>query len=129
MVTSNIARELLLTRPTPWSGLEGLLLTGELAAVLNVPPPGGVLVQRVARGSPAADLGMRPGSIPAKIGDEELLVGGDIIVEVLGIKIDLEGGGYERIQEALRRLGPGDLIQVTVMREGRLEQLAARYQP
>ena len=31
VVTSNIARELLLTRPTPWSGLEGLLLTGELA--------------------------------------------------------------------------------------------------
>lgn len=106
VVTSNVARELLLTRPTPWTGLEGLLLTGEVAGVFNVPPPGGILVQRVAGGSPAARLGLRPGSIPAKIGDEEFLVGGDIIIEVLGIKIDVEGTGYERIQESLRRLGP-----------------------
>ncbi len=129
VVTSNVARELLLTRPTPWTGLEGLLLTGEVAGVFNVPPPGGILVQRVAGGSPAARLGLRPGSIPAKIGDEEFLVGGDIIVEVLGIKIDVEGTGYERIQEALRRLGPGDLLQVTVLRDGKLEQLSASYQP
>ncbi len=33
------------------------------------------------------------------------------------------------IQEALRRLGPGDLLQVTVLRDGKLEQLSASYQP
>ena len=129
VVTSNVARELLLNRPTPWTGLEGLVLTGDVAGVFNVPPPGGILVQRVANGSPAARLGLRPGSIPAKIGDEEFLVGGDIIVEVLGIKIDIEGTGYAQIQEALRRLGPGDLLQVTVLRDGKLEQLSASYQP
>ena len=36
-----------------WTGLDGHVLSGELAQALNIPPPGvGLLVQRVASGSP-----------------------------------------------------------------------------
>ena len=37
VVTSNMARQLLIAEPTVWSGVEGYLLTGDLARVFNVP--------------------------------------------------------------------------------------------
>ena len=54
VVTSNMARRLLLAEPAVWSGVEGYLLPGEMARVFNVPlTHTGLLVQRVAHGSPA----------------------------------------------------------------------------
>src|SRR5213593_389112 len=79
-VTSKVARQLL-EQKSFWSGVNGFMLSGDLAQVFNVPPPGvGLLVQRVAVGSPAEQLGLRGGTTRATIADEELVVGGDIIL-------------------------------------------------
>jgi S1-C subfamily serine protease len=61
--TSNIARRLLLDEPSVWSGLDGYLLIGEAARAFNLPVgfEAGLLVQRVALGSPADQLGVRGG--------------------------------------------------------------------
>jgi S1-C subfamily serine protease len=40
VVTMNTARQLLLERRSIWSGLEGQLLSNELADMFNLPPPG-----------------------------------------------------------------------------------------
>jgi len=86
-VTSKVARQLL-EQKSFWSGVNGYMLTGELAQVFNVPPPGvGLLVQRVANGSPADQLGLKEGTTRATIGDEDLIVGGDIILGILGIPL------------------------------------------
>jgi S1-C subfamily serine protease len=54
-VTSNLARQVLLEEKSVWSGLDGYLLSGDLARVFNLPPPGvGMLVQRIAERSPSA---------------------------------------------------------------------------
>ena len=45
VVTIKTAQKLLVERKTFWSALQGRILTGDLAAVLNVPPPGGFLNQ------------------------------------------------------------------------------------
>src|SRR2546428_618379 len=37
VVSSNSARQLLLERKSFWSGIEGMLVSGELAEILNVP--------------------------------------------------------------------------------------------
>lgn len=79
-VTSKVARQLLEQRSF-WSGVNGYMLSGEMAQVFNVPPPGvGLLIQRVATGSPAELLGLKGGTTRASIGDEDLVVGGDIIL-------------------------------------------------
>lgn len=122
-VTSKAARELLLEQPSFWSGLEGHLLTGELAALLNVPQAAGVLVQRVAAQSPAADLELEPGVVPAQIGDETLLLGGDIILEVLGIPITGEGSDFQRIQTTLAQHPAGAPMTVKVLRDGQVLEL------
>ena len=57
VVTSNMARALLLERRSFWSGVQGFVLRDYLAKVFNVPQSTGILVQRVAAGSPAERSG------------------------------------------------------------------------
>jgi S1-C subfamily serine protease len=58
VVTMNTARQLLLEPRSIWSGLEGQLLSSELADLFNLPPKTfGFLVKAVAKGSPAEGMG------------------------------------------------------------------------
>ena len=125
VVTSNMARRLLFEEPSVWSGFEGYLLAGDLARAFNLPAHrAGLLVQRIAHGSPAERLGLAGGSLPARVGDEFLLLGGDIILAVDGIEFG-DAGAYENIRLRLidRRKRGGDL-SVTVLRAGEIIELA-----
>jgi len=124
VVTSNMARRLLFDEPSVWSGLEGYLVAGELAGAFNIPErQAGLLVQRVAAGSPAEQLGLRGGSVPATIGEESLLLGGDVILAVDGIGLG-GAGAYESIRRRLIevRAGGGGL-RVWVLRSGETIEL------
>ena len=81
VVASNVARELLLERGAPWHGIDGVLLSGDLLRVFNL-PEAGVLIQRVVENSFAARLGLRGGFVKATIGDRTLIVGGDVVLRV-----------------------------------------------
>jgi S1-C subfamily serine protease len=123
-VTSRVAR-LLLERRAFWTGIDGYLLKGELAEVFNLPAPGaGLLVQRVARGSPAERLGLQAGTIRIRIGEEDLIVGGDIVLRVLDIPFT-EQDSLARVRERIFRLNPGDPVTVTVLRRGRTVTLTS----
>ncbi len=129
-VSANTAHQVLREGPSIWSGLDGTPLTGLLAELLNVPPPGGgLLVQRVAYGSIAEILGLRPSTIPIQIAGEELNIGGDIILSVQGIPVGAELEGTEAILEAVAALPPGATLTVEVLRGGRRVELMARVQP
>lgn len=61
VVTVNAAKQLLALEERAWTGLESLFLNREqLAAFLNIDYEGALLVQHVARGSPAEAEGFRP---------------------------------------------------------------------
>lgn len=124
-VTSNTARLLLLEQPAFWSGLHAYTLSGELAALLNVPQPAGVLVLQVAEGSPAARLGLRAGTTQVQIGEARLILGGDIILEVMGMPIRADTTNYRRIRERLLALKQGENITVKVLRAGRIIELSS----
>jgi S1-C subfamily serine protease len=124
-VTSNVAAELLLSTGSFWTGVEGLLLTGELARLLNVPQPAGVLIQRVGAGSPGAALGLRPGTFPVRIEEEELVLGGDIVLEVGGIQVSEAPGAEDRMDRHLRSLPTGAAITAKVLRGGAVVSLSA----
>jgi serine protease Do len=124
-VSANAARQVLLEEPGIWTGVEGLPVTGVLAALLNVPPPGGgLLVQGVAAGSPAAALGIQPSTVPVEIAGESLQIGGDIILAVQGIQLGAELEGWDRIQRAISGLPRGSAVTVTVLRAGQVMQLS-----
>jgi S1-C subfamily serine protease len=127
--TSKLARELLLEKKIFWSGLEGVLIEGDLARALNLPQTAGFLVQRVAEGSPAWREGIRAGSLRARIEDEDLLLGGDVILEVNGIPV-LEGHlAYERIYASMGKLKEGEKLTSKVLRDGKVIELCAMIRP
>lgn len=124
VVTSNLARRLLLEEPSVWSGLEGFLLADEVARAFNLRTPAmGLLVQRVARGSPAEQLGLKGGTLPANIAGEPLMLGGDIILDVEGVPVGAPGA-YDAIRRRLTELRTsGRPVRFTVLRAGETVEL------
>ncbi|MFI5325942.1 MAG: S1C family serine protease [Candidatus Rokuibacteriota bacterium] len=125
VVTINTAKDLLLARRSIWSGLEGHTLSGDLAAIFNLPQPEGFLVKTVAKGSPAAEAGIRGGNRTAVIDGQTLVVGGDVLLAVEGIPAG-NLADYNRIREHMQKLPAGAIITVTVLRAGRVLNLVGK---
>jgi len=123
VITSNLAKRLLLDDPTPWTGLHGLLVEGPLARALNIPQRAGLLVQDVAAGSPASAIGLRPGSLNATIAGQTLTLGGDVVLTVNGIVIGSPDDD-RRIADAIRGLAGDDRLVLRVLRDGDVIELA-----
>lgn len=124
-VTSNLARRLLLEQTSYWSGLEGIVISGKIARILNVPQEAGLLVQRIAKGSPAEHMGLQAGDMRATINDREILVGGDIILNVAGYEISGDGKDFDKIHARLSGLRPGSHLAVKALRGGKVIELSA----
>jgi S1-C subfamily serine protease len=122
VVTINTAKRLLLERPSFWSGLEGHLIIGPIAQILNVPQPSGYLVKSVARGSAGDAVGLRGGTVLATIMGEQLVVGGDIILKVQGIPVG-EVTEHRRVRDILDAVPPGGEFTMTVLRLGQVIEL------
>ncbi len=121
--TSNTARRLLLEQKPFWSGIEGLLVDGDLARALNLPQPAGVLVQRVAEGSIAWRWGIHAGKLRANVEGEEFILGGDIILRVNEVPVE-ESGSYDEIYAGIGKLKPGDNLVISVFRRGQIVKLS-----
>jgi serine protease Do len=122
VVTIKTARELLLEKRSIWSGLEGMLLTGELAEIFNVPGGAGYLIKTVAKNSPAWNAGILGGDRTATINGQEIVVRGDIILEVAGIPVT----GTTDLAKTRERLGamkPGQPFTIRVLRAGKVVDL------
>jgi S1-C subfamily serine protease len=126
---SNTAKSILLDRKPFWSGFDGLLVTGKLAKALNLPQPAGVLVQRVAEGSSASRLGVVPGTIRVSVSGEDILLGGDVLLDVNGIPVVENDGNYDAIMDSIGALKQGDALVVNVFRQGRVVKLSAPTEP
>lgn len=124
-VTSNTARRLLLERNPIWSGMTEVFLTGRLAQAFQLPEGrSGFLLQHVAKDSPADRLGLVGGSIPAAIGDAPVLIGGDILLEAMGQRLDSPDIGLTLLS-ALPDLSPTSRVSVVVLRSGTMLKLEA----
>ncbi len=119
---SNMAKSLLLSGKAMWSGMGGYMLEGDLARIFQLPQARGVLVQRIAKGSPAAKIGLQAGDRKARIGSEEFLVGGDVILEVHGISL-ADADAHAQLRKKLDSLAPGAPTSVIVLRGGRKLEL------
>jgi len=82
VATINIIKELLIDHHNTWLGMDAQILYGPLALALNVKQGGGVLITNVTSGSPAYYMGLKGGSIITNIGHDELVIGGDIILQL-----------------------------------------------
>jgi len=124
--TVNSARARLLDVNGKQQNIEGLLVLGTLARALNIPQPAGFLVTTVAKGSLAERLGLKGGELAAVIDNQEVLLGGDIILDMDGTIVD---GNRETYRNVLARIANSDShgpIRCKVLRNGRVIELSAK---
>ncbi len=96
-------------------GITTVYLPGDLAQELDLPASGGLLIQRVERGSAADDAGLRGPSQVVNVGAYPLGIGGDLIVTVDGQPVT----GTDSLQRVINRKRGGDPLDLTVYRNGR----------
>ncbi|HKT18428.1 MAG TPA: DegQ family serine endoprotease [Stellaceae bacterium] len=72
----------------PWFGASGQEVTPEIAAHLGLPHPGGVLINAIAAGSPAARAGTRMGDVILAIDGHELSDPEELRFRVATLPID-----------------------------------------
>ena len=122
VVTTKSAQALLVPRKVFWGALQGMLLTGRLASVFNVPAPAGFLVKTVAQGSMASNMGLQGADGILTIGGKEIPVGGDIILSVEDIPVVSEDN-IEQIRNRLASISPGAAFKMSVLRAGKVIEL------
>jgi S1-C subfamily serine protease len=136
---SNTAKRFLLDRKPFWSGIDGVLVTGDLAKALNLPQPAGFLVQRIGEGSVGSRLRMNGGTLRVTIQGTDLLLGGDIILSVNDIDVIVPtmteafalaaGDSYDRTVNTIASLKAGDQLVLKVLREGKVLTLTTTIEP
>jgi serine protease Do len=129
--TSNVARDILTERSSRFFGIEATLLTFEMARVLNVPQESGWLVQHVVQDSPAGQVGIKGGYLKVGIGEEEMLLGGDIILQVDDIQITGKES-LHRLMAYLNDVQSTVTHRIRVLRAGEIVELrwiSREFQP
>ncbi|HUS07519.1 MAG TPA: PDZ domain-containing protein, partial [Bryobacteraceae bacterium] len=99
----------------PKLGVAVVYVAGDLAEALELPAQGGLLIQEVARGSAAQAAGLRGPRQIVVVGNNELGVGGDLILAIDGRAADRN----DAITRAINNKRPGDEIELTIYRAGR----------
>ena len=127
VVTINTAKKILVERKVFWAALQGLLLTGDLAAIFNVPAPAGFLVKTVAQGSMASNMGVNGGNRIVTIDGQSIALGGDIILSVADIPVVSENN-IEQIRNTLASAPVGAPFKMKVLRAGKVIELAGTAQ-
>ncbi|MFO7668482.1 MAG: trypsin-like peptidase domain-containing protein [Bacteroidales bacterium] len=117
--TSQVAKSMLTARSSKYFGVEAVPLTYEFARILNLPQESGWLVQNVVKGSPADTIGLLGGYRKVTINDEDLLLGGDIILQVDDIKITSEESVLE-IFDHLNSVESTFTHKIKVLRAGKI---------
>jgi S1-C subfamily serine protease len=93
-------------------GISGGNITPALAKALKLPVEQGVLINEVVKGSPADKAGLEGGDTEATIEGAQVDLGGDIITEVNGNKVN----SMEEVVDAVNSAHPGDKMEFTVIR-------------
>ncbi|PQB03970.1 S1C family serine protease [Aureitalea marina] len=117
-VSSNVAQKLLTGDPI-WGGMDTQLLTEEMAAALNVPQSGGLLVMNVSTKGAGNQLNLMGGFIPASIAGVNIMLGGDIILEIGGIQIE-DINSIFKVRERIGKAQKGEKISITILRNGKI---------
>lgn len=99
----------------PKMGVSGIYVAGDLAEALNLPAEGGFLVYEVQADSPAAQAGVRGATRSVYIGNNEVGIGGDLIMSIDGKQVDRP----DSINSAIARKKPGDSVEMVIFRNGR----------
>jgi serine protease Do len=126
VITSNTVKSLVVERNRGWFGVEYMPVSGAMAEALNVPPPGGMLVKQVAKGSVSERIGLKGGDRVAIVEGQQIVVGGDVLLSVQGIPMT-NSEDRAKVIKALETLKVGDDLRVTVFRDNKVVELRMKF--
>lgn len=127
VISSNTAKSLLMSAPNFWTGMDAVLISGDIARVLNVPQKAALLITNTSSKGLANKLGLQGGFIKANIEGVDLLLGGDIILEVAGIKL-ISNESMGLIKQKLTTYNKGEIINISILRSGKVVTAEFRKQ-
>src|SRR5437762_10714132 len=96
-------------------GVETLPVGGWLGEALDLPVKEGLLVERAAKGGPAAAAGIQGGNRVVEAGMRKIAIGGDVIVAIDSQKVVSQLD----VNLVLNHKRPGDNVTVTLYRGGK----------
>ena len=99
----------------PWVGVSGVDVSVAIAQYIGLEKPQGLLIIEVIPDSPADLAGLQGGTQTVTIGEQEILVGGDVIV---GIDDQPVRKINDLVVYTERNKRPGDSIDLTIIRDG-----------
>jgi S1-C subfamily serine protease len=114
----NTAKRLLMDSQSMWVGFDAALISGPLARALNVPQESGLLVQSVAKNSPADQIGLQAGEVRVRLGSKELVIGGDIILSIQGRPVQASPETICEVGGIVGGFASQNHIEMTVLRGG-----------
>ena len=114
----DIAKDILENKSNRWFGIDAILIDESMAGMLNVPTGGGLLVQRVVRNSPGGQAGLKGGKILSLIDDQEIVLGGDVIMKINGITITTQAT-LEEAGMSLNNTDNGGTVTALLLRAGK----------
>jgi len=98
-------------------GISGTSLDEQSIEALNLKVEGGVLVQEVTEGGPAAEAGIKGGETPVTVEGGQVLTGGDVITGVNGDRTT----SMEDVVALVNESEVGDVFELTIDRDGQTE--------
>ncbi|PWU12273.1 MAG: peptidase S1 [Terriglobia bacterium] len=106
----------------PSLGITTVYISGDLAEELELPTSGGLLIQNLEPGSAADAAGLHGYRRVVIVGNYRLGIGGDFITAVEGEHVT----GNDSLERALSRKRGGQILNLTIYRNGRSQQVAVR---
>lgn len=96
----------------PWLGVQGQFVVPILKSMLRLPLADGMLVEALDPGSPAEQAGLHGGFFELTMNGNPILLGGDIITQVNGVRLESPAS----LEAVLNELRVGNTLHLTLMR-------------
>ena len=106
-------------------GISILYVAGDWAEALRLPSSGGILIDTVKQGTAASQAGLRGGDKETVVGNYRIRVGGDLITSIDGKPVTSE----DALARAISRKHAGDILDLTVLRNGRSADVRVTLSP
>ncbi|MCB0865147.1 MAG: trypsin-like peptidase domain-containing protein [Solirubrobacterales bacterium] len=103
----------------PYLGVATMTLFPQLAERLGVDTDHGVLITQVNPGSPADEAGLKAGNDRFRFQAQQVIGGGDVIVEADGDQLEQDGD----LATAILDKEPGDTVTLKIIRDGKTEDV------
>ncbi|QOL26849.1 trypsin-like peptidase domain-containing protein [Thalassotalea sp. LPB0316] len=119
VVSTDTVQDVIASKPPMWVGIVPVMLDKKLSNALNNPFGYGLLIQQVIPKTLAEKLGFQGGTLSVGVGQDTLLLGGDILVKAGHTKLDSIESLFE-VQDWFRDLKKGEKVRFKFVREGRI---------